>query len=275
MKKIVLSLFISLFVSLPIFASVDKTSEDYLKNKKHIALMNPFAEKLAQKVIKKALKKEIGNGKYKVKFDAYTLSSLKKGIFKYLEIEGTNLVIEDIPVNHLVLKTETNYNWVDFNENPIKIKSNITFSYNLELSEKSLNKALEQKDYKKTLERVNTRAYPLFTMNDVKIRIKDNRVYIIMDYSLPLASSKKSRKFLVSTDFMVENGKIRATNIHIDKVYGNLPLDKVTNLINLLDPLSFTLDILKSDNCKGRIESVKMENNNIQIGGKMFIVKGE
>ena len=80
---------------------------------------------------------------------------------------------------------------------------------------------------------------------------------------------------MVSTDFKVESGKIKANNVLIDRAYGNLPLDKVINLINLLDPLSFTLDILKEDHCKGQVESVKIEDNKIQIDGKMFIIKGE
>lgn len=274
MKKIVLSLIISTLALMPVYAKADTTSIDYLKSKKHIAIMNPFAESLAQQIIKKSLKKEIGKGRYKVKFEGYTLGSMKRGIFKTLEIHGKNVEIEDIKINYLNLKTLTDYNWIDFNESPVKIKSDMTFAYELELTEESLNKALEKKDYQKILEKVNTRAYPLFAMHNVKIKIKHNRVYIIMDYSLPLASSKK-RTFMISTDFKIENGKIKANNVLIDRAYGNLPLDKVTNLINLLDPLSFTLDILKEDHCKGQVESVKIEDNKIQIDGKMFIVKGE
>ena len=134
MKKIVLSLLISAFVLMPAIAKVDKTSEEYLKNKKHLAIMNPFAENIVQKVIKKSLKKEIGKGNDKVKFEGYTLGSMKKGIFKTLEIYGKKLIVEDIPVNYLTLKSETDYNWIDFNEDPIKVKSDITFKYDLELS---------------------------------------------------------------------------------------------------------------------------------------------
>ena len=39
-------------------------------------------EKFVEKAIKKSLKKKIGYGRYKVKFDGYTVGSMKKGIFK-------------------------------------------------------------------------------------------------------------------------------------------------------------------------------------------------
>lgn len=274
MKKILLLLLISSIFLPPVNAKTDKTGEDYLKNKKHLAIMNPIVENIAEKAIKRALKKEIGNGKYKVKFEGYTLGSMKKGIFKNLEITGKNIEVEEIPIHNLVLKSLTDYNWLDFKEDPIKIKSDITFSYDLELTEKSLNSALKQKDFQKTLEKVNRRAYPLFTLHDTRIRLRHNKVHIIMDFSLPLSSSNKKRSFMVSTDFKVENGKIRATNVGIDNAYGNLPLDKVTNLINLIDPLTFTLAQLNEQELKSQIENVKIEDNILKINGKIY-VKGE
>ena len=273
MKKFILLLIISITIIMPIQAKTDKTSETYLKNKKHLAIMNPIAESFAQKIIKKSLKKEIGEGKYQVKFEGYTLSSMKKGIFKNLKIIGKNLNIKNIPIKSLELRSTTDYNWIDFNENPIKIKSDIAFNYYIELTEKSINEALKQKDYQKTLDNLNKRAYPLFTMHDVRIRIKHDKAHIIMEYSLPLASNKKKKTFMVSSKFKVENGKIKASNIGIDNAYGNLPIDKVTNLVNLIDPLSFTLTQLNNSNCKGQIENVKIEDNIIQINGKIFIEK--
>lgn len=273
MKKF-LFLFLTLnMITLPSLAEVDKTSADYLQGKKHIALMNPFAEKVAQRVIAKTLSKEVAKGKYKVKLVGYTLSSMKKGVFKNLEIETKNIEIEQIPVLYLSLKSLTDYNWVDFNEDPVKIKSDMEFVYNLELTEKSLNEALKQKEYRKSLDDLNKRAYPLFAMDDVRVRIKHDKLHIIMDYSLPLASNKKKRSFMVSTGIAVNNGKIRATNIGIDNAYGNLPIDKVTNLINLIDPLSFTLVRLNESNCNGQIENVKIEDNIIKINGKISVVR--
>ena len=94
MKKFLLITLIFVLNLLPVIAKTDRMSAEYLKNKRHFAIMNPIAESTAQKIIKKALRKEVGEGDYKVKFSAYTLSSLRKGIFKSIEIQGKDLEIE-------------------------------------------------------------------------------------------------------------------------------------------------------------------------------------
>ncbi len=258
---------------MPALAKMDKFSAEYLKNKRHFAIMNPFAENIAQSVIEKALKKNVGKGKYKVKFTAYTLSSLKKGIFKNLEILGKDIEIDSIPLPYFSIKSVTDYNWIDLEQNPILAKTDMTFSYELGLDENSLNTALKQKDYEKVLEKLNKRAYPIFEMHNVRVKIKANRAYIIMDYSLPLTNSKKIRSFMVSSNFKAENGIIKASNLTIDKAYGNLQLEKVMNLINSINPLTFTISQLKENNCKGRVESVNIVDDIIQVNGKIFVEK--
>ncbi len=271
MKKVVVLSVIFALGFLPACAKTDTASADYLKNKKHFAIMNPLAENIAEKAIKKSLKKQIGAGKYKVKFEAYTLSSLKKGVFKNLEITGKNIEVEGIEIPYLDLKNETTYNWIDISTDPVDIKSDMIFNYSVELNEDSINQALKHKSFDKKMQRINKLAYPLFTLQEVKTRIRHDRLYVIMEYNLPLASSKKNKTFMVSTGFKVDNGKVRAENVNIDKAYGSLPLDKVTNLINLIDPLTFTLDLIKDKKCNGKIENIKFEDNNIQINGKIYI----
>ena len=273
MKKILLIILLFVLNFLPVFARADRMSAEYLRSKKHFSIMNPVAESAAQKIIKKALKKEVGNGDYKVKFSAYTLSSLRKGIFKSIQILGRDLDVENIPVPYIKVRTITDYNWIDITEKPPKIKSDMIFAYEMELTEKSINKALEHKNYQKILENLNKKAYPLFTMHNVRVKIRHNKLLVIMEYSLPLASVKKKKSFMVSTSFKVDEGKIIATDIGIDNVYGNLPLEKVTNLINLVNPLSFTMDQLNENNCKAKIENVKIIDDIILVNGKIFIEK--
>ena len=94
MKKFLLGLLILVTACMPAIAKVDKTSAEYLKTKKHFAIMNPIVENIAEKAIKKTLQKEIGEGRYKVKFEGYTLGSMKKGIFTIiiLAISVINLI---------------------------------------------------------------------------------------------------------------------------------------------------------------------------------------
>ena len=146
MKKI-LSLIILLGLSCGMSFAADKYSEDYLKNNKHIAILNPIAEGIVEHSIKSALKKETKSN-FKVKFSGYTLSSMKKGIFKELELTGKDVQVDDITIPYVHLKSLSDYNYVDYTKDPIVFKSDMTYAYDMLLSEESLNKALEHGNYK-------------------------------------------------------------------------------------------------------------------------------
>ena len=273
MKFKLLLIIIGLMLCTPVIAKNDTTSENYLKNRKHFSILNPFAECAAQKFIKKSLQKET-NGKLKVKFDGNTLSSMKKGVFKNLEFSGKNLTIDGIEVPYLKIKSISDYNWIDYKQKPLVVKTDMNYAYEIHLSENSINAALNEKEYRKTLNKVNNIAYPLFTINDVDIKIRNDKFYMIVYYNFPISPAKKDKTFVFSTGFKVEDNKILTSNINIDKSYGNIQTNKVSNLINLLDPLSFTLNFIDDKKCKARVENVKIVDNIVQVSGKIY-VKGE
>jgi len=199
---------------------------------------------------------------------------MKKGIFKNLEITGKRVTIEDVYVPYVKLKTVSEYNWIDYTQNPPIIKSDMTLAYNIKLSEKSLNSALLDEEYKKIIRKVNRMVYPLFSLEKIVTDIHDNKVFISMEYNIPFRPSTRNHTLVVSSDFKVVNGRIMATNVGVDSKFGNLPLSKITHLINLLDPLSYTLTLMEDTKCKGNVENVKIVDDVIQIDGKIF-VKGE
>lgn len=271
MKKFFVIILTSLFLTMPVLAKTDKTSLDYLKNKKHFAIVNPIAENFVEKLIKKALKEQVGNFKYKTKFEIYTLSSLKKGIFKRAEITAYDFNFDNIPIKYVNIKSLDEYIWIDIKSDPMKFKTDANLEYNIELTEESINAALDKKDYQKKLAKVNNIAYPLFTIHDLNAYVKNNYFVFLMSYSLPLSSSNKTRTFTAASNFLVDDGKIKVDNIKVDKAYSKMPLHKIANLLNLLDPLTFTISELTDNKCKSKIESVKVEDNIIKINGKIFI----
>ena len=272
MKKILLS-FILMLLTINLGFCQDRYSKDYLQNRKHFAILNPITESIGEHIIKSSLEKETG-GNYNVKLEGYTTSSMKKGIFKNLEITGENIVSEEIPIPYLYLKSLKDYNFVDYTKNPVEFKSDMEFKYEMLLSEDSMNKALQHKDYKKVLDRVNNIAYPLFQITGVSTKIQNNQIYILTEYSFPIAFGTKVRVFVASSSFVVEGGKIRAGNIKLNSAYGNLSLEKVANLINLVNPLEFTLSLLDTGKCEGKLESINIVDNKIKIDGKIY-VKGD
>ena len=273
MKKFYIFLVVFMFFVVPVSAKIDRTSAEYLKNKRHFSIMNPAVERVAQRVIRSLIKDESGHN-FKVKLQGYTFSSMKKGIFKYLEIVGEDFFVEDIPISYAEVKTLTDYNWIDYKQEPPVCKTDMVFSYQVKLSEESINIALQKKEYDKVLEDLNKRAYPLFTMNDVKVRIKNNKLYLVMFYNFPISPMAKDRSFSVSTGFKVFNNKIIADNIMLNPAYRSLQSDKIANLVNRLDPLSFTLSIMNTKKCNAKVENVKIIDDLVEVNGKIY-VKGD
>lgn len=269
MNKI-FSILILLVLATNIGFCADRTSQEYLKNHKHFAIMNPVAESFAEHTIKSALAKETG-GKYTVKFDGYTLGSMKKGIFKNLEITGKDVVVDEIPLPYVHVKSLSDYNYVDYTQNPVVFKSDMKYEYDILLSEESMNKALKHSNYQAVLDNINNIAYPLFTVKGVSTKIRNNKLYILTEYNFPIAPSAKNKVFVASSDFVVKDGKIKAANVKLDSAYGKLSLTKVANLLNLLNPLEFTMQLLDSKECDANIENVNIVDNKVKINGKIVV----
>jgi len=271
MKKI-FTLLLIVFLTSNFSMAIDKYSIEYLQGKNHFSPSKCLAESSVKRAVKKALKKETG-ANFDVNFEGYTLSSIKRGIFKSIEISGKDVKYNNFVIPFVHLKSLDNYNYIDYTKNPIVFKCDMTYAYDILLDDESINVALENNNYKKVLEKVNKIAKPFFVVKGVKTKIKDNKIYIITDYNLPL-SITKDRSFVAQSDFEVINGTIRAKNVHIDTAYGNLGLNKVANLINYFNPLEYTVNILGNSNQKIIIENINIIDNKVKVDGKIYI-KGE
>lgn len=272
MKKFFIFLTVFSLLIIPVFSSEYHYSEDYLKGKHHFSPLNPFVEKIAQGIIKKSLKKEM-KGKYKIKLDGYTLGGLKKGIFKYLEITGKNILADDIRIPYFNVKTVTDYNWVDYTKNPIKFKSDIVMDFTVHFSQDSINDAILNKEYQKVIQKVNQKAYPFIMIYDVNVKIRYDKIHFIVEYNFPIMPMNKNKTVMITSGVSVKNGKLKTSDIGIDNPNGNLPVNKILNLINYIDPLSYTFELVKDKNCKAKIEQAEIKNDIIKINGKIYIKK--
>ena len=269
MKKILALLLITFVTTSMAFAGVDRLSQEYLQSTNHFTITKPIAEMVAKRAIKKALKKETGSN-WDVVFEGYTTSSIKRGIFKNIELSANDVEFDGVQVPYIHLKSLTDYNYIDYTQSPMVFKSDMTYSYDLLLSDETINAALKDSDYMKVISKVNKIASSFFVVKGVRTKIIDNKMYIVTDYNLPIAVTK-DRSFVVQSDFEIVNGKIRAKNVSIDTAYGNLGLNKVANLINYLNPLEFTLDLIDENKYKGIVENVNIVDNKVKVDGKIYV----
>ena len=272
MKKFLSILFITLIFSNFCFADEYKYSQKYLQNKNHFSISKSVAENIVKKMIKKSLKKEFG-ANFDVKFEGYTTSSIKKGIFKSIEITGKDVELYGIPLPYVHLKSITDYNRIDYNQNPVVFLTDVICAYDLLLSEESINNALKDSDYTKVLSKVNKIASPFILIKSVRTKIVNNKMFIVIDYNFPL-SNLHDKSFVGQSDFQVADGKIKAKNVSVNTSYGNIGLNRVINLINYLNPLEFTLDLLDENKYNGNIENINIVDNMVKLDGKIY-VKGK
>ena len=272
MKKLFIFLTIFFFL-VPCCFAVDTCSKEYLQSHKHAAFINPFAEKAVEYAITRAIKKDTG-AKFKVKFTAYTLTSMKKGIFKYLELKGKKIKLEDIPIPYLYIASLTDYNWVDYTQSPVKLRSDMTYKYEMILDQESLEAALASSEYTKEINKFNYLIYPLFKVINVSTEIRDNRLYMTMEYTIPIIRSTSSKKVTMSSGLNVSSGKLKMSNASLDHKIESVSAKKLVNLINYINPLECTLDLINKNDAKMYIENVNIVDNKIKIDGKIF-VKGE
>lgn len=267
-KKLPILFAIILFTAGFVSADTDKLSREYLTRERCFSPLKPVQEAAIEHVIKNAMTQKTG-GNYKVRYKGYTPKSMKAGIFKEIRITGKDVVIENINIPCICIKSLSDYNYIDYTKDPIEIKSDMSCSYDLTLSEESLKNALEQKEYQKIIDKVNEIAYPMFRINSVDTKIKDNRVFILMGYYLPAVKFSKNRLFTISSRFKVNDGRIEASDIKTDRAYGRISVNKVANLINLLSPIEYTVSLLNKQKFDISIENIDIVDNQIKINGKI------
>ena len=79
---------------------------------------------------------------------------------------------------------------------------------------------------------------------------------------------------MVSSRLHIVNNEIKPYDISFATAYGNLPLNKVVNLVNMLNPLNFTAKLIDSKDGEYKIKEIKIEDDIVIINGKIF-VKGD
>ena len=233
-----------------------------------------LSEKIGEKLVKKAIKKNIVSGDIKADLDAYSVRDLKAGRFKSLEVSGKNVDIQGIYVSSFNAKTLCNFNYIanDKRGNYI-VKEDIPVSFNAVVTEEDLNKTMNSSDYKRMIDDINSIGgnFNIFQITSTNIKLKNNKMYYVLKYSMPFV--RKTKELVISADLNVENGQIVLANTTFLNNSMSLDVDKLSKLINYINPLDFSAKILENKDAKFNIENVKISDGKIVVGGSMTILK--
>ena len=282
MKKIVLGLVLLLAVqgaqaqdcsTLKCPAPYDLTS-GFSRGLSTVTGQKFLSEKIGEKLVKKAIKKNIVSGDIKADLDAYSVRDLKAGRFKSLEVSGKNVDIQGIYVSSFNAKTLCNFNYIanDKRGNYI-VKEDIPVSFNAVVTEEDLNKTMNSSDYKRMIDDINSIGgnFNIFQITSTNIKLKNNKMYYVLKYSMPFV--RKTKELVISADLNVENGQIVLANTTFLNNSLSLDVDKLSKLINYINPLDFSAKILENKDAKFNIENVKISDGKIVVDGSMTILK--
>ena len=233
-----------------------------------------LSEKIGEKLVKKAIKKKIVSGDIKANLDAYSVRDLKAGRFKSLEVSGKNVDIQGIYISSFEAKTLCNFNYIanDKKGNYI-VKEDIPASFNAVVTEEDLNKTMNSDDYKRMIDDINSigGSLNIFQITSTNVRLKNNKMYYVMKYSMPFV--RKTKELVISADLKIENGQIILANTSFLNNSMSLDVDKLSKLINYINPLDFSAKILENKDAKFSVENVKISDGKIVVDGSMTILK--
>lgn len=285
MKKIILILCLLIFSAVPSSAScIDYStlcapsaydlSSKSAQITSDITGMTFLSEQIAQAIIRKELKKATKEN-FKVRLQTYSAKDLLNGRFQSLSISGKNLDIEGAYITSLEAKTVCGFNYIELNraQKTIKFKENLVMNYSMEISSIDLRKTIKSGGYLDMLNRTNLSALGItfFKLDSADVQVKNNKLYFTINVTTPL--SKKPIPVLVRTDLKVEEGNIVVTKVDFVNAYTVIDLSKVTYLLNILNPLTFSTDILNNKDSKMKVQNVDIVGDRIYIKGNIFIPK--
>ena len=281
MKKIILTIMLMVCFATPSFAINDYSntcpaaydiSSKCCQVASRLTGMTFLSEKIAQTIIKRELKKATKE-KFKVEMKSYSAKDLAEGRFTSLRISGKNLEIDGFYLTSLEAKTLCEFNYVQLVGKSIKFKENMLMEFSAEVSDSDLRKTVHSAGYIEKMNKINLSAFGItfFKLDGADVQIKNNKLYFTVNVTSPLSS--KPIAIIVRSDLKVEDGNIVMTKIDFVNMFTVIDLSRVTYLLNALNPLTFSAEMLDNKDSKISVQSVDIVGNKIIVKGKVFIPK--
>jgi hypothetical protein len=281
MKKIIILLGLCLLTSTSVMASNCEYScvEPYDTNGKfttfisNITGLNFAQTKISEAVLKKSILKTVkGDKNLKVDIESYSAKDLKNGIFKSLSVSGENVVIEDIYLSSLELKSICDFNYVQYDKKGnLKFKEDFPMTFNIKMNSDDINNTMKSEKYKKVVNDVNKLGLGGIKVASTTASIRGNKFYYALNIEIPFI--KREQKVEISADINVKNGKIDFDNTRLASNSFNLDLKRFDFLMDYLNPLDFSVNIFNDKDAKIYIKNIAIKNNIIVTDGTVVVPK--
>lgn len=234
---------------------------------------NFLATRVAEAILKKELKKNI-QGKLNISIASYSVKDLKKGIFKSMSFNGKNIIIEGVHFTALDISTLCDFNYISFDDpkKPV-IKESMPLSFSAVMTEDDINNTMQSAAYKKIIDNLNIFGSNLgvFRVVSSSIKIKNNKFYYILTIAIPFI--KNTQNLVLASDLKVSRGQIDLTNTKLVNNNMLIDLKQLDHVINYINPLDFSLNILENKHANLTVQNIKINVNKIYTSGIIIVPK--
>ena len=167
------------------------------------------------------------------------------------------------------------YNYIEVNnkENTITFKENFGMAYAIQFTEDDLNQTMQNSSYMEMIRRVNGigNASKMFNISSSSVKIKDNKLIYVMKVAIPLLNVKK--EIAIETDVKARNGKIIINEAELMTEYFKIDAYKLSSLINYLNPLDFSMKLMKNKDANMQVKEIAIKDNKINVSGIVTVDK--
>lgn len=281
MKRIFLIFGLLLLANSNAFADCDYSCvEPYSMNTKSktffsaISGYNWIVENKAESILKDEISKIIESDNLKVDLESFSPKDLKNGIFKSVNITANNLLINDIHLSYLKLSSLCKFNYIKPNGSDVTFMEEFPMSFDIIMSQDDINKTMKHESYQKVIKDINKLANKAgigLQIVSTNVAIKANKFYYILGINVPFV--RREQKLVFEAELSVKNGKIDFNNTRLVSGPIKLDLKKIDFIMNYLNPLDFSVNIIENKNADIKVRNVDIKENEIVTNGIIIIPK--
>ncbi len=247
-------------------------SNKFLRTMSTATGTNALATKTAEAVIKSQIKKQ-AKGKFDVDLKSFSVSDLKAGRFKSLEITGHDIDADGISLSYLKLKTLCDYNYITYDKNlkQVVFKEDFGVAFAGTVTEDDLNKTMQAVGYNDLVDEINSMGSGFFHISSSKVKIRKNKFMYVIQIEVPFIGVKKD--LVAVADINVRNGRIIFSHTQLLNNKFSADLSKLTYAMNYLNPLNFTFRFLENKDANMQITDAVIKDDKINVGGVIIVNK--
>ena len=281
MRKIILLLGLLLAVNNTSYAACDYScTAPYNMNAKYktffsaISGYNSFVENKAESILEKEIAKFIVSDNLKVDIESFSPGDLKNGIFKSSEITANDLVVNDIHLSYLNLSSLCDFNYIKSNGSDLTFMEDFPMSFDIVMTQDDINRTMKHERYQKIVKDINKLAAKSgvgLQIESTTVAIKANKFYYIIGVNVPFV--RREQKLVFESELIIKNGNIDFHNTKLVSGPFKLDLKKVDFIMNYLNPLDFSVNIVANKKAEINVKNVEIKDNQILTDGIIIIPK--